>query len=102
MNSFIVAILSLTFAVPAASAQALSVSDFAAANAVVANAAVDPAASVPKKKSVRKKVANKTKSKGVSTHFERGSEETVAERSTRLKRECKGRVNAGACAGYTD
>jgi hypothetical protein len=33
--------------------------------------------------------------------FLRGSEETTGERSTRLKRECKGGVNAGACAGYT-
>lgn len=33
--------------------------------------------------------------------FLRGSEETPGERSTRLKRECKGGVNAGACAGYT-
>lgn len=31
-----------------------------------------------------------------------GSEETPRERSSRLKRECKGRVNAGACAGYTN
>ena len=30
-----------------------------------------------------------------------GSAETVKERSSRLKRECKGRENAGACAGYT-
>jgi len=30
-----------------------------------------------------------------------GSAETTKERSTRLKGECKGRVNAGACAGYT-
>ena len=29
------------------------------------------------------------------------SAESVAERSARLKRECKGGVNAGACAGYT-
>lgn len=27
--------------------------------------------------------------------------ESAAERATRLKRECKGRVNAGACEGYT-
>lgn len=33
--------------------------------------------------------------------FLSGSEESAKERSTRLKRECKGRVNAGACAGYT-
>jgi len=31
-----------------------------------------------------------------------GSGETAAERSARLKRECKGRPNAGACTGYTD
>ena len=30
-----------------------------------------------------------------------GSAETVKERSQRLKRECQGQVNAGACAGYT-
>ncbi|MDQ3057994.1 MAG: hypothetical protein M3R45_00525 [Pseudomonadota bacterium] len=33
--------------------------------------------------------------------FLRDSAETPKERSSRLKRECKGRVNAGACAGYT-
>lgn len=33
--------------------------------------------------------------------FLRGSEETTGERNARLKRECKGGVNAGACAGYT-
>ncbi len=33
--------------------------------------------------------------------FLRGSEETTGERSARLKRECRGGVNAGACAGYT-
>ena len=30
-----------------------------------------------------------------------GSGETPAERSARLKRECKGRPDAGACSGYT-
>lgn len=29
------------------------------------------------------------------------SEEKPAERERRLKRECKGRVNAGMCLGYT-
>jgi hypothetical protein len=33
--------------------------------------------------------------------FLSGSEESAKERSSRLRRECKGRVNAGACAGYT-
>lgn len=31
-----------------------------------------------------------------------GSGETPAERSARLRRECKGRPNAGACTGYTN
>ena len=30
-----------------------------------------------------------------------GSSETPAERSARLRRECKGRPDAGACTGYT-
>ncbi|WP_293604749.1 hypothetical protein [Polaromonas sp. UBA4122] len=56
------------------------------------------------------KPATKTKKKAAKTaatghgstvKFMRGSEETIQERSTRLKRECKGRVNAGACEGYT-
>ena len=41
------------------------------------------------------------KSGGGQVKFLRGSEESPSERSNRLKRECKGRVNAGACAGYT-
>lgn len=31
-----------------------------------------------------------------------GSSESTAERQARLRRECKGRPNAGACTGYTD
>ncbi|MES2244619.1 MAG: hypothetical protein V4639_17235 [Pseudomonadota bacterium] len=38
---------------------------------------------------------------GKSVKFMPGSQETARERSARLKRECKGRVNAGACEGYT-
>lgn len=38
---------------------------------------------------------------GKSAKFIPGSQESAKERSTRLKRECKGRVNAGACEGYT-
>ena len=30
-----------------------------------------------------------------------GSAESPAERTARLKRECRGAVNAGACTGYT-
>lgn len=38
--------------------------------------------------------------KSGSVKFMPGSEETRSERAARLKRECKGRVNAGACEGY--
>ena len=47
------------------------------------------------------KTASPVKKQG-STKFLPGSQETRKERSERLKRECKGRVNAGACTGYTD
>ena len=30
-----------------------------------------------------------------------GSAESTADRTARLKRECRGAVNAGACTGYT-
>ena len=51
-------------------------------------------------KAAKKKTA---KAKRVSQiKFLSGSGETARERSTRLKRECKGRVNAGACEGYTN
>ncbi|MDB5895545.1 MAG: hypothetical protein JWQ88_3076 [Rhodoferax sp.] len=43
----------------------------------------------------------KKKAGGKAPKFVPGSAETTAERDRRLLRECKGRVNAGACAGYT-
>ena len=45
----------------------------------------------------------KKKKTGASgqVRFLPGSAETLKERSSRLKRECQGQVNAGACAGYT-
>ena len=48
----------------------------------------------------------KTKKKQASgessqERIHRGSAESTAERDKRLLRECKGRPNAGACAGYT-
>ncbi|MDB5742169.1 MAG: hypothetical protein JWR68_484 [Polaromonas sp.] len=46
------------------------------------------------------KAKKKTAGTG-QVRFLPGSGETTRERSTRLKRECKGGVNAGACAGYT-
>lgn len=48
-----------------------------------------------------KKRAVKHKTAGNKTKFLPGSQETTKERSARLQRECKGAVNAGACAGYT-
>ena len=33
--------------------------------------------------------------------FVPGSQESAKERATRLKRECKGAANAGACQGHT-
>lgn len=51
-------------------------------------------------KAVAAKVKKKVGSRG-QIRFLPGSAETTKERSSRLKRECKGQVNAGACAGYT-
>jgi hypothetical protein len=48
-----------------------------------------------------KKRSAKHKTTGSKTTFSSGSQETSKERSARLQRECKGGVNAGACAGYT-
>ena len=48
-----------------------------------------------------KKKAVKNKPAGNKAKFSPGSQETTKERSARLQRECKGAVNAGACAGYT-
>ena len=53
-------------------------------------------------KSKAKKTKTKAKSAGSKVKFISGSEETPAQRSARLTRECKGGVNAGACAGYTN
>lgn len=42
----------------------------------------------------------KKKKTSGSVKYDKGSAETTAERDRRLKRECKGRPNAGACLGY--
>ena len=54
-------------------------------------------------KSKSKKAAAKAGSAGSGgkVKFISGSGETAAQRSARLKRECKGAVDAGACSGYT-
>ncbi|AYQ28424.1 MULTISPECIES: hypothetical protein [unclassified Polaromonas] len=56
-----------------------------------------------KSKSKSKKATAKpgAASPGGRAKFIRGSEESPAQRTARLKRECKGGVDAGACAGYT-
>jgi hypothetical protein len=59
--------------------------------------AVEPVGQ-PEKSKIKKKAA---KGQVGKVTFLRGSEETAGERNARLKRECKGGVNAGACAGYT-
>jgi hypothetical protein len=69
-----------------------------AVQAQTADGVTQPAKSKSKSKSKAKKKAAPRGNKVKVVH---GSEETTSERSTRLKRECKGRVNAGACEGYT-
>lgn len=56
-------------------------------------------ADAPAEPAAKKKKADKPRSAKVK--FMPGSEETRAERRARLKLECKGAVNAGACTGYT-
>jgi hypothetical protein len=59
-------------------------------------------ASVKKDRPASEKTSKaKKKTGGKAPKFIKGGEETTAERDRRLLRECKGRVNAGACAGYT-
>ena len=56
----------------------------------------------PPTKTATKKKAKKSKTKAeASNKFMPGSQETKKERASRLARECKGEVNAGACSGYT-
>jgi hypothetical protein len=54
----------------------------------------------PEKAKSSKKAA-KPPARVSKVKFMPGSEETVSQRVARLKRECKGAVNAGACEGYT-
>ncbi len=74
----------------------LAVTVFLWATAAQAQApeVLNPPVKTTKKKSKKLKAGAKTK-------FMAGSQETKKERSTRLKRECKDGVDAGACTGYT-
>lgn len=60
----------------------------------------EPAQTRPEKAKASKKTA-KPPARVSKVKFMPGSEETVSQRVARLKRECKGAVNAGACEGYT-
>lgn len=67
-----------------------------------ASGAQDPPAKVSAQKAKKKKKAvSSPASQAGTVKFVPGSQETPAQRSTRLKRECKGQVNAGVCQGYT-
>jgi guanyl-specific ribonuclease Sa len=86
--------LSLLAAVFLAGASAWSQSARAADDKSLSSSSVDAADSKKSsKKSSQKVSAPKVRSLG--------SGETPAERAARLKRECKGMPNAGACTGYT-
>ncbi|WP_411877372.1 hypothetical protein [Polaromonas sp. YR568] len=52
-------------------------------------------------KSKSKKAAKSGAASGGKVTFIQGSGETPAQRTARLKRECKGAVDAGVCTGYT-
>ena len=80
---------------------ALMVADSALAQAVDASAATGSTATQPQKKGAAKKAIKKAVKKTAKPVVVPGSAETVSQRNARLKRECKGAVNAGACAGYT-
>ena len=47
------------------------------------------------------KAASAKKAPPGKVKFLPGSQESAKERASRLKRECKGAVNAGACLGHT-
>ena len=66
----------------------------AANTALVAHAAGESKAKTAK-------AANSAKNKTVKFKLPPSSEESRGERIARLKRECKGGVNAGACEGFT-
>ncbi|MFC5521216.1 hypothetical protein [Polaromonas jejuensis] len=80
--AFMVAAVALVGSIPAHSTEATD----------------QPAKTVTKKKAAKTKAAGQ----GGKVKFMPGSGETAKERSARLKRECKGRVNAGACEGYAN
>lgn len=71
------------------------------ANNAQAQAQPAPEADKPAKSKSKKATKSGATSGGGKVTFIPGSGETPAQRTARLKRECKGGVDAGACAGYT-
>ena len=55
----------------------------------------------PVKTSAKKKSKKAKTTTGSKAKFLPGSQETNKQRASRLTRECKGAVDAGACTGYT-
>lgn len=55
----------------------------------------------PSHASSKSKTEKRQSSRFKIENIRSGSQETTAERDRRLYRECQGRPNAGACAGYT-
>ena len=68
--------------------------DFSSKNSFIPTLQANESGKAKKPKKARAK-------KGGGVAFYEGSAETRSERDRRLKRECKGQVNAGVCAGYT-
>ena len=66
---------------------------------VHASEVLNPPFKADKKKNKKPKAQAGEKSSRAK--FISGSQETKKERATRLTRECKGGVDAGACTGYT-
>jgi hypothetical protein len=66
-----------------------------------AQAQTQPAPEGEKPAKSKSKKATAKSGSGSRAKFISGSGETVAQRTARLKRECKGAVDAGACSGYT-
>lgn len=62
-------------------------------------AQTDTSVSEPKTKKTKKASKSDSSKKVKSVQFDRGTEESPGARESRLRRECKGRPNAGACAG---
>jgi hypothetical protein len=74
----------------------------AAPDASAGKSAGHPAKATAKAEANKAKKPKKQRSSPSAVVFVAGSEETVGQRSARLSRECKGRPNSGACAGYAN